>query len=174
MEATEELGKREEEPKGPSSGENEESVQTNRQQGQLGPTSDLPAEGDNKADSVCQSNLRTTTSPLAARKDLGSSGNKEVVILDSLSPTKERYQGATLSDEEIKKCRVACIPYTHSFGERRVLNNPLTVNPTYYVEFPSDEEQEIGEGDHQLKWQEEKQLIVSMNNSLSLKRSRPQ
>ncbi|KAJ1382209.1 hypothetical protein SESBI_44458 [Sesbania bispinosa] len=89
-----------------------------------------------------------------------------VVILDYPSPNQGKYEGAKLSEVNIKKCKMAIKERSPDLG--------------YFVEFPEDDSEEQNNplqtktNPLTMMAEEEKQLIVGWNNSLSLKRKRPQ
>ncbi|KAJ1436344.1 Zinc finger, CCHC-type [Sesbania bispinosa] len=89
---------------------------------------------------------------------------KDPVILDYPSPTNTRYQGAALDLVQVRKCRNFI---SKQAGQKK------KGDLGYTVEFPEDEEDNYTSlVPVQLQQDEESQLIVGWNNSLSLKRYR--
>ncbi|KAJ1380515.1 Endonuclease/exonuclease/phosphatase superfamily [Sesbania bispinosa] len=90
---------------------------------------------------------------------------KDLVILDYPSPLSNKYQGTALDLLQIQKCK--------RIISKKPAEKEKTKDLGYIVEFPKDDD----EKSHslvsvKLQQEEESQLIVSWNNSLSFKRYR--
>lgn len=103
-----------------------------------------------------------------SKEDIGLAS--PVVLMDYPSPEMgpEYDEGVKLTKEEIVLCKKACLSITGSKKERKSLQQ----EENYFVELPSDDEQETHQSGSILKVEEENMLAVSMQKTLSLKRTR--
>ncbi|KAJ1410630.1 hypothetical protein SESBI_21797 [Sesbania bispinosa] len=91
--------------------------------------------------------------------------SNDPIILDYPSPTNNKYEGANLDPFQIRKCR--------KFISKKEHAPEKELNLGYTVEFPEDDEGETHTVQPlKLQNEDESQLILGWNNSLSLKRYR--
>ncbi|KAJ1417307.1 Zinc knuckle CX2CX4HX4C [Sesbania bispinosa] len=100
--------------------------------------------------------------------------SKEEVLLDYPSPATQKYEGANLGPAEVFKCREIILKSFKKKSQKEPNLDTAENSPAYFVEFPEEEEVNEGMGAEMktILKEEESQLIVGLNNCLTLKRGR--
>ncbi|KAJ1417306.1 Zinc finger, CCHC-type [Sesbania bispinosa] len=100
--------------------------------------------------------------------------SKEKVLLDHPSPATQKYEGANLGPAEVFKCREIILKSFKKKSQKEPNLDTAENSPAYFVEFPKEEEINEGMGAEMktILKEEESQLIVGLNNCLTLKRGR--